>query len=70
MTGGLRSPLAYRESPTQIFKCTPPFLGIYRFYVFNILTLLAPTQSADNMFHKFMCFVKMRIPSLHASLLM
>ena len=41
------------ESPTYLSKCTLPFLGICQFRFLNILTLLAPIQSANNMFHSF-----------------
>ena len=56
------------ESPTFLYKCTPPFLGICRFYFLNILTLLAPTLSADNMFHPFTVLGEtenLQISSLH-----
>ena len=41
------------ESPTYLSKYTPHVLGICRFYFLNRLTLLAPTQSADALFHSF-----------------
>ena len=40
------------ESPTCLSKCTPPFFGVCRFYK-RKLTLIAPTQSPDNMLHSF-----------------
>ena len=36
-----------------MYLCTPPLLGICRFFFYSILTILGPTQSADNLFHSF-----------------
>ena len=69
MADGLGSPFAYQESNLfTVSKYTPPVLGICQFYFLNILTLLAPTQSADNMFHSFTVLCKNEkflISSLH-----
>ena len=38
------------ESPTYLSKYTRPS-EVYVYFILNILTLLAPTQSAGNLFH-------------------
>ena len=50
MAGGLGSPLAYRESNLSIYVY-PARLRYMSILFLNIITLLAPTQSADNLFH-------------------
>ena len=55
MAGGQGSPLAYRESNLSI-SMYPALLRYMPILFLNTLTLLAPTQSAGNLF-----FVKMRI---------
>ena len=52
MAGGLGSHLAYRESNLSIYVY-PARLRYMSILFLNILTLLAPTQSADNLFHSF-----------------
>ena len=52
MAGGLGSHLAYPESNISI-KVYPARLRYMSILLLNILTLLAPTQSADNLFHSF-----------------
>ena len=51
MAGEQGSPLAYRESNLSILVYPVPLRSIIFFN--TILTLLASTQSADNMFHLF-----------------
>jgi len=63
MAGGQGSRLAYRESNLSRSKYTPPVLGMSILFL-NILTLLAPTQSADNLFHSFFCVKLTDIASL------
>ena len=52
MAGGLGSHLAYRESNLSIYVYTA-LLRYMSILFLNVLTLLAPTQSADNRFHSF-----------------
>ena len=54
MAGAQGSPLAYRESNLSI-PWYPALLAPSHVSILflNILTLLAPTQSADNLFHSF-----------------
>ena len=66
MAGGQGSPLAYRESYLSILVYLT-LLG-FRSIFFNILTLLAPIQSADNLFHSFTILCEndnLLISSLH-----
>ena len=74
MAGGQGSPLAYRESDLSILLY-PALLTYMSILFLNMLTLLAPAQSADNVFHSLTgLFCKNEnfvISSLHtASLLM
>ena len=73
MAGGLGSHLAYRESNLSI-SVYPARLQYLSILFLNILTLLAPTQSADNLFHSFpfLCenFQIFKYPVYTASLLM
>ena len=52
MAVGQGSPLAYREFNLSIYVY-PALLRNVSILFLNILTLLAPTQSAANMFHSF-----------------
>ena len=52
MAGGLGSHLADRESNLSI-SVYPARLQYLSILFLNILTLLAPTQSADDLFHSF-----------------
>ena len=52
----LRPILVPRDNRTVssiFYTIAPPFSGICRLHFFNILTLLTPTQPADNLFHSF-----------------
>ena len=52
MAGGLGCHFAYREFNQSIYVC-PARLRYTSILFLNILTLLARTQSADNLFHSF-----------------
>ena len=50
------------DSPTYLSQYTPPVLSICQFY-FKHINILAPTQSANNLFHLVTVFlgVKMKM---------
>ena len=52
MTGGQGSSFIYRGSNLSVYMY-PAVLGYVLILLLNMLTLLAPTQSANNIFHSF-----------------
>ena len=59
MAGGQGSRLAYRESNLSIYMY-PARLRYMLILFLNILTLLAPTQSIDNLLHSFTVFCDLK----------